>query len=122
MNDTLWRTGWLAGWAVAVALGGCGDTGDGLSRQAISGTVTLDGQPLARGTIQFLPISPQQATPALVEIKDGTYTIPRDRGLVPGTYKVLISSTATEAPAPGADELPGQTGPPPKDLIPPQYN
>src|SRR6187397_3012218 len=92
---------------LASSLGGCGG-GDGLPRQEVSGQVTLDGQPLADGSIQFQPGEtgggPQVSGGALIE--RGSYRIGRNEGLVPGPYKVMIFShgdAQSEAPAePGA--------------------
>lgn len=56
-------------------------------------------------------------------IKDGKYQVPRDKGMIAGKYKVVIS-----APAPGgkvavADAPPGDpSGFVNKELIPAEYN
>src|SRR5689334_14633291 len=60
---------------------GCDGPGDGLPRQAVSGSVTLKGQPLPQGTIQFLPATDKQPTAGAVEIKDGKYSLPKEQGL-----------------------------------------
>ena len=65
--------------------------GDGLPREAVSGTVTFKGEPLKAGTIQFLPSSPSEVTAGGAVIVDGKYAIGRSEGLVPGKYQVLIS-------------------------------
>ena len=49
---------------------GCGAT-DSLSRQAISGTVTLDGQPLAGGAILFEPTTERAGTAVGATIRQG---------------------------------------------------
>jgi hypothetical protein len=121
MND-LDRHPLRLAWLLAVSLAGCGGgAGDGLPRHAVSGAVTLDGRPMDRGTIQFLPDAPDLPTAALVDVQGGKFTVTRDRGLVPGRYKVLVSCTdagATVKP----DALPGMTGPPAKELLPARYN
>jgi hypothetical protein len=109
---------------VAVApLGGCGAADDGLARRAVSGMVTLDGQPLAAGSIEFEPEAGNTGT--IVSggaiIRSGYYEIPRDKGLRPGKYKVLISSSG-EAPGAGAFEPPGDRPPPPAEKVPKKYN
>jgi hypothetical protein len=69
---------------------GCGrDLND---RQGLTGTVTLAGQPLEDGSIQFLPIEPGSPWRAGAMIVDGNYRVPPDQGLPPGTYRVLISA------------------------------
>lgn len=104
----------------ATALGGgCNGPTDDLPRQAVSGTVNLDGQPLKEGMIQFQPTDPGNATAGGAGIADGSYSVPKADGLAPGKYSVTISST----PAPTAPAgLPGDPVPPPKEKIPPQYN
>jgi len=102
---------------------GCGE-GDELPREAVSGTVTLDGKPLEKGTIQFAPVAGGQG--AAVEgggmIESGKYSIPRDRGLVPGNYHVAIYSGGSGAPARGPNG-PVTGGPAPnKETIPTNYN
>jgi hypothetical protein len=69
---------------------GCGrDLND---RQPLAGTVTLAGQPLEDGSIQFLPIEPGSPWRAGAMIVGGNYRVPRDQGLPPGNYRVLISA------------------------------
>jgi hypothetical protein len=107
--------------ATALATSGCGGGGDNLPRQEVSGTVTLIGQPLAQGTIQFMPMSQEQGTLAGGEVKDGKFTIDREAGPVPGGYKVMIFSSGGASMGP-TEEMPGRAPPPTKELIPPQYN
>jgi hypothetical protein len=108
---------------LAVLLVGCGGEKDDLPRRSVAGTVTLDGKPLSQGSIQFLPTGPDTPTAAMVEVKGGTYTITTAQGLVPGHYKVLISSANVPASDPAkADALPGMSGPPLKELLPVRYN
>ncbi|MDR3632299.1 MAG: hypothetical protein P4L84_00605 [Isosphaeraceae bacterium] len=120
----------VLGFVAGTGFVGCGG-GDDLPRQSVSGTVTLGGQPLAQGRIEFEPASPEAKTPVGGEIKDGAFRIPRDQGPTPGDYKVMI--TASGAMASGVDTSPGaeppkgskkklpQIGPAP-ELIPKEYN
>jgi hypothetical protein len=98
---------------------GCGEEHAGSS---ISGQVLFQGKPLSQGTIEFSPAA-GQTTMSGGEIKDGQYSIPPDKGLQPGAYDVRISSLegGPGGPAP-ANEMPGEAPPPPKQLIPAQYN
>ncbi len=73
------------------SIAGCGSGGLGV---AVSGKVSLDGQPIQDGTIQFVPIEGTQGPTAGGTIKEGAYSIPRDGGPVPGKYRVEISSFA----------------------------
>jgi hypothetical protein len=110
--------------AAALAAGGCGDDGRGL--QPISGTVTLKGKPVAEGILDFWPVKGSSAgaayTRAGAVIRDGSYIIPKNQGLVPGRYKVSISWPDKHHKL-GGDELPGpRSSRTSKDLIPPEYN
>jgi len=69
---------------------GCGGRGD--SRQAVRGTVTLDGQPLAEGTISFRPAPGTSGNTAGRAIHKGRFELPAERGLPPGEYIVQIQS------------------------------
>ena len=102
-----------------VVLVGCGAGLGG--RQPVSGTVTFQGAPLARGTIEFSPLEKSEATVEGGEIRDGKYSLPAQKGLMPGKYRVRISAAEGQQ-APAADEAPGAPKPAAKELIPPQYN
>ena len=108
-----------------ISLGmGCG-SGDGLPRQPISGTVTLDGQPLATGSIAFRPADAAgPGVPVGAQIDGGSFSIARAVGPTPGTYHVAISSPQEgKATAKTTSAQPGDGDSPPAfDLIPPQYN
>ncbi len=65
---------------------GC-DSGDGLNRQAVSGTVTLDGQPLSGGNILFEPATKESGTAVGATIRAGGLRDPEESragaGLLP---------------------------------------
>lgn len=91
----------------------------------MSGKVTLDGAPLAKGVISFDPADGSPgAVPAGGVIADGAYSIDAEAGPTPGKYKVSIRSAATGS-APAEKAAPGA---PPKskkgeaDPIPKKYN
>jgi hypothetical protein len=92
-------------------------------RLPIKGKVTLKGTPLDNGTIEFLPATPEISTKEGAVIVNGTYAIDRQHGLVPGKYRVSITSGDGRTPAAG-DQPPGPTGANivSKDRIPPEYN
>lgn len=108
----------MAAWAL---LAGCGGAEDELPREAITGSVKLNGEPLKEGRIQF-----QGALPAGAGIFDGDYSISRAEGLVPGKYQVLIfGAMAQPQAAPAKGGMPGDTPPPKKgakEPIPEKYN
>src|SRR5262245_40146159 len=81
---------------LAVTCRGCSREGD-LPRQAVTGTVTLDWKPLASRMIRFEPSGPTKAAEMWAEVRDGRYSIPRDKGLVPGAYRATID-TALSGP------------------------
>jgi hypothetical protein len=109
---------------LAASLAGCGEAGDGLPREAVSGTVTLDGKPLARGVLQMLPAGQGGGTPCGALIEDGKFAIARRQGPVPGEYVVTINSSPDGAPggAPAGPPGPVSSAERPKELIPPEYN
>lgn len=91
-----------------------------LGRQAISGEVTLDGAPVEQGVIQFTPEAGGESrvgTGAVVQA--GRYSIPADKGLPPGRYKVMVFSGQGSDQTP---EMPGDAGQPPEEKIPAKYN
>jgi hypothetical protein len=108
---------------------GCGGATDDLSRVAVSGTVTLGGEPLAQGRIQFDPASAEAKVTAGGEITDGKFSIARDQGPTPGDYRVMITSSVARKLS-GADNGPGaetakgvaKTPSAAVDLIPKEYN
>jgi hypothetical protein len=110
---------------LCLALAGCSastDPVDTLPRKGVTGTVTLDGQPLAQGKIVFDPAPGNQGPggPATADIADGKSTIDKALGPVPGKYKVSISSRPSIKFGPGQEP-----GPRPKmdpEKVPAQYN
>jgi hypothetical protein len=101
---------------------GC-DPGDGLDRQAVSGTITLDNQPLEFGTIRFNPTSSEAGTEVSTSISGGKYSFSKSQGPVPGTYKVEISSAKETDFEPPAGKTPGEfVRPPAKEIVPNKFN
>ena len=109
-----------------VATFGCGNK-DPRNRQSVSGSVSLDGTPLDKGSVEFSSQG-QGGTSSGALIKKGQYAIETSKGLPPGKYIVRLFSTSNSS-SPG--QVPaGPPGPPParssagqaKQLIPPQYN
>lgn len=108
-------------WALSlVVAAGCGGQGvDG--RYPLSGTVTFQGKPLDKGTIEFSTSDRSQLTGATIE--NGKYSVPAEQGLKPGKYTVRISATE-EAAAGGAPPPPGpeNANQVAKERIPEAYN
>ena len=72
--------------AVLVAAG-CGDSGP--KRYPISGTITLKGSPIEEGIIYFEPMD-KGPTMDGATIKNSKYSIPKDKGMAAGRYRVSI--------------------------------
>jgi hypothetical protein len=75
---------------VAVAAAGCG--GDGLSRGAVAGRVTVGGAPLTKGRILFVPIAPNTGPAVSAVVVDGQYTLARDAGPIVGQNRVEVEA------------------------------
>jgi hypothetical protein len=101
---------------------GCGGNTEG--RQPISGTITLKGAPLDEGLIEFFPQEGEKVgTRGGAAVKNGKYSIPRDQGLLPGTYKVVISAADKARPEQDPGAPPGPTkSAPRRNRIPAEYN
>ena len=120
----------LAVAAVLLALWGCGG-GDGLPRQAVSGTVTLDGQPLDAALITFTPLGAgSDSTSGAAQVAGGSFSISQADGLIPGEYRVAIS-VSKEAPVKPSrkvetDSVTGEEIAPPtsalREMLPARYN
>lgn len=107
--------GWAAFALSIAALSGCG----GVYDSTVSGVVTLDGNPVPRGTVTFHPTEAGPSSYARIE-EDGTYSVQtgRERGLPPGEYQVTVIANE---PPPVLQTAAG--GPPPsgKPITPPWY-
>jgi hypothetical protein len=73
---------------IAWVPGGC--TRGPSDRGAVKGKVTVDGSPLAQGSIEFIPVDPKLGQTGATGIKDGQYAIAAERGLLAGEYQVQI--------------------------------
>lgn len=101
---------------------GCGAQ-DSLGRKAVSGSVTLNGSPVQQGSVSFEQQGSTTTASGGAPIKDGNYTIARDMGLPPGTYRVRVN---IPKPGTGAAEdmsvAPGEAPPPAVEMAPPEWN
>jgi hypothetical protein len=92
-----------------------------MARQAISGTVTLDGKPLDHGDITLNPI--EAGPSAGGTITDGVFTIARFAGPSAGKYRVMIMAIRpTGRRVRDADGPPGSTVAELANVIPARYN
>jgi len=83
-----------AGMMLTVFAGGCGG-GDVKShaRVSVSGTVTLDGQPLDNAVILFVPFPEVNGPTASAGIVEGKFQLSTDAGPAAGKHRVQIEST-----------------------------
>jgi hypothetical protein len=83
--------------AVAAVLG-CGDSSGLPRRYPVSGQVSYNGKPLARGSISFAPVNPQGRA-AGGTIVDGRYALTTqdsNDGALTGSYRVSIQAKETD--------------------------
>ena len=111
--------------AASSLMAGCSGSRDELPREPVSGTVMMDGQPLAEGAIQFTPAAGSSG-PAIsytAPIENGQFSIPRADGLVPGSYKVSISAVPVKRDTRIEATIGKKKKATPfKELIPAKYN
>ena len=69
------------------------DCSDGSQRKAVEGTVTLDGRPLAKGSISFQPQPGSSSPSAGAEIIDGRFSIGNAQGPCVGKFRVEITAS-----------------------------
>lgn len=75
----------------ALALVGCG-SGASLPRGAVSGQVTVAGQPLAGGRVLFVPQAPTAGPTATARVINGRYELPESHGPIVGTHRVQVEA------------------------------
>lgn len=97
---------------------GCGNSES--ERVPVSGTITLDGKPLASGAISFLPVG--RGTSAGTTIFNGEFSITRASGPSPGRYRVEIDSYETTGEKIPDSDLVGRTTQRTRQVIPAKYN
>jgi hypothetical protein len=117
------RTFCLFSAAVCLLLAGCGGS-SGPQRGAVSGSVTLGGELVARGNINFVPIRDTKGPVVGGRINDGRYTLSRSEGPIVGWNRIEISwSRATGRQVPAGSPYPAGTMVDEiTEAIPAQYN
>jgi hypothetical protein len=97
---------------VAAALTGCGGP------ESLSGTVTLDGEPLGEAAVAFFPQGPNAESIVGMTDKDGHFVITPAAGrtIAYGKYKVIVTKRAEPTPAQIEAYIP------PDELIPAKYS
>lgn len=108
---------------VTLSLAGCMGSDRPLSA-SVAGSVTMDGQPIQKGLIVFLPTGTATGPSVTAEIVNGIYELPPDKGPMIGTNRVEITAhrpTGKKIPA-------GPPGPPDamideiEAIVPAKYN
>lgn len=94
--------------------------GSTTNQEPVTGTVTLDAQPLTRGTITFAPIAKGRSAGATIE--DGEFSIARQDGPEPGTYQVSISARVPTGRKLENPSNPGEFAEELQQILPPRYN
>jgi len=97
---------------------GCGKS-DPFQRQPIRGNVTWKGKPIQYGSVVLEPAEKQGAG-AMAPIRDGKFELPRQAGPSPGNYALWVHAFDKSGEVPPGT-LPGQEGPPPKEILPDKY-
>jgi hypothetical protein len=112
----------VVGMSFLVCSIGCGGSS---SRLPVEGAVTFDGQPIAEGQINFIPAPGTAGPTAGSVISAGRYSVPAEKGLKPGKYRVEISAlrataqkTQTFNAVTGATDASAAY----ESYIPPRYN
>jgi len=97
-----------------LGLAGCGEESSENTAR-LKGSVTLDGDPIAKGTINFLPEEPGQAAPASAQIAAGQYDV---KAVPLGKVRVQIIATRETGRM-----ITGSSEPVPEvlSIIPPKY-
>jgi hypothetical protein len=99
--------------ALLLALAGCSK---GPPKGVISGAITLDGNPVKKGAIRFVPIDGNTTT-AGGEINDGKYTVSAPVNMFKVSINAVDNSQQAVAAASISDEEPLA-----QELIPAKYN
>jgi hypothetical protein len=86
----------------------------------VSGTVLLDGQPLARGSITFFPVDGTAGPDGGGRIEEGKYQI--DSGLAMGKYRVEITGMKRIAKKVINAVMPSEMIDKEVAAVPPEYN
>ena len=97
---------------------GCGPATDRLS---LEGSVTFQDRPLEHGHVTFLTTEGPPGPVCGAVVRDGRFDISSEQGLVPGTYRVLISSPGGIAPQ-TPEEIAAGASPRAMEQLPSRYN
>ncbi|UUO08299.1 hypothetical protein M4951_08275 [Blastopirellula sp. J2-11] len=107
-----------------LVLTGCGRGYNGPERASISGRISLDGQAIETGTIEFLPTAETAGPTAGAKISGGLYEIAEKQGPVLGRYQVRIHAHGKTGRkiSPGSLEAAGTMIDEIGEIIPSKFN
>ena len=97
-----------------------GCSGDG--SRMLEGTVTLDGEPLSAGSVQFFPAYGTDGVATAGKIDQGRFVIPVEKGMGPGKYRVEIWAALRKTGKKVSDFATGQPVDEFEQVIPAKYN
>lgn len=108
---------------LTLTLGACNRGPQPVPAAAVSGKVTLDGEPLKEGVITFYPDTdaagkPLEGQMAQTRITDGSYAIANPPGVTVGKNRVTISSTKVV----GKEKKDGVDVEKREEILPGKYN
>lgn len=85
---------------------GCGGQADPFDRVPVEGTVTIDGAPLSRGTIRFIPDESTTGPKVALPVVDGSFRGDRMVGPVAGGHRIEVEpDESDEFPHDGEEVL-----------------
>jgi hypothetical protein len=100
---------------------GCSNAPATPQRGKLEGKVTVNGKPVASGTIRFMAIDPNGMN-VLATVRDGQFSVAEDQGPTKGKYRVVFSvPSATKRRIPN-DDVPGEFIEEASETLPPRYN
>jgi hypothetical protein len=102
---------------LCISLSGCG----GEKRLPITGSVTVDGTPLAKGYVIFIPDSGTPGPTAGADIVDGVYEVDASKGVFEGKFKVEINGWR-DSDKTYEDSVTGEEFAEPEQFLPAKFN
>lgn len=113
------RTSTMVALSVLLPLAGC-DSGDGLERVVVSGSVNFKGIPVEYGQLRFKPQGGTAGPVTIASVRDGRYVADGQGGVPVGEHRVEILSYDMKAVG---GQWPGGPGAnPPPQLLPAKFN
>src|SRR5205823_4019323 len=90
-------------------------------RGKLEGKLTVNGKPVANGTIRFMALAPGGVN-VLATVKDGQYSVPAAEGPTKGKYRVEINVPSDKKMVTPNPDIPGKMLEEPIETLPPRYN